>query len=374
MGPATFEKLRLQSALQVKGDGCTPPLHELLPVVRPDDETDDESRPVGLAALPEPSPGDLFLDLEGDPYADGGLEYLFGVVEVIDGTPAYQAFWAHDRAAEKAAFEDVIDLITDRRQQHPGMHVYHYAPYEPTAMRRLMGAHGTRETEVDELLRGEVFVDLYQVVRHAVRLSTESYSLKQVEKLYLTRPEGAVMDAGSSIVAYEQWLIDRRQEQLDEIEAYNKDDCDSTLGLRDWFEARRSEVEANGGPLPRPSAPEPDTADLEEQLAEVDALSVALTNGIPIEPDQRSADEQGRWLLAQLLSWHRREEKPAWWRYFDRLQPRPHRRRPDRGFRMHRRPPIRGRGWPNQAIDRAPVRVRPTRTTSSASTTRPTIP
>ena len=49
------------------------------------------------------------------------------------------------------------------------MHVYHYAAYEPTALKRLMGEHATREDEVDELLRGEVFVDLYRVVRQGLR-------------------------------------------------------------------------------------------------------------------------------------------------------------------------------------------------------------
>jgi uncharacterized protein len=42
----------------------------------------------GLHPLPEPSPGDIFFDIEGDPFAeDCGLEYLFGVVEIgADGS------------------------------------------------------------------------------------------------------------------------------------------------------------------------------------------------------------------------------------------------------------------------------------------------
>ena len=36
----------------------------------------------GLAMLPPPSPGDIFFDLEGDPFAtDDGLEYLWGVID-----------------------------------------------------------------------------------------------------------------------------------------------------------------------------------------------------------------------------------------------------------------------------------------------------
>ena len=34
------------------------------------------------------------------------------------------------------------------------------------------------------MLRGGLFVDLYQVVRHAVRASVESYSIKEMEKFF----------------------------------------------------------------------------------------------------------------------------------------------------------------------------------------------
>ncbi len=139
-----------------------------------------------------------------------------------------------------------------RRAEHPELHVYHYAPYEPNAMKKLMGRYHTREHEVDELLRGEVFVDLYAAVRQGVRLGLESYGLKNVETLYMARPEGEVMDGGDSIVAYEDYLDDHDQKLLDAIESYNADDCRSTLELHRWLEARRFEAEAAFGPIPRP--------------------------------------------------------------------------------------------------------------------------
>ena len=79
--------------------------------------------------------------------------------------------------------EAVIDLIMDRLAADPTLHVYHYAPYEPTAMKRLAGRYGTREEEVDQLLRGDVFVDLYRTVRQGIRASVESYSIKRLEPL-----------------------------------------------------------------------------------------------------------------------------------------------------------------------------------------------
>ena len=140
----------------------------------------------GFALMPEPSPGDIWLDLEGHPWYEAarGLEYLFGWVYLEDGEPRYDCIWAGDRAGEKAGFERLVDLIVERRRRFPGMHVYHYAAYERSALSRLMGEHGTRENEIDDLLRGEVLVDLYRVVRQSLRASIPSYSIKVVEELY----------------------------------------------------------------------------------------------------------------------------------------------------------------------------------------------
>jgi len=318
IGPVALERLRAQAALQVKGEGMHPPIYELLEPEIPD-ETGPER---GFAALPAPSPGDVFLDLESDPYAlDGGLEYLFGIVEVVDGANVYHPFWGHTRAEERLAFEAAIDLITDRLATDPNAHVYHYAPYERTAIQRLMGAHGTREDEVDNLLRSEALVDLYQVVRQSVRLSTESYSLKQVEHCYFTREATEVMDAGSSIVTYEQWLANGEQNLLDEIEAYNKEDCLSLVGLQQWLETRRTEAEEQFGTIPRPAVRDDGPSEeLTERERYLEDLAARLRQGVPLEADDRTPEEQARWLLGDLVHWHRREAKPAWWIFFHRLR------------------------------------------------------
>ena len=109
----------------------------------------------GLTRLPEPSPGDVFLDLEGDPFAgEGGFEYLFGYVyQGADGKPAYTGGWAFTRADEKKAFEEFVDFVMARWEECPGLHIYHYAPYEPSALKRLMGRYATREDEIDRMLR-----------------------------------------------------------------------------------------------------------------------------------------------------------------------------------------------------------------------------
>ena len=136
----------------------------------------------GFARLPEPRPGDLFFDMEGDPFYEGdGLEYLFGVTRIEDGEPVFRSFWAHDRREEKVAFEAFVDFVIDGARGGSGIHVYHYAPYEPSALKRLMGRHGTREEEIDRLLREKILVDLYAVTRQAMR-TLEAGLLDQADR------------------------------------------------------------------------------------------------------------------------------------------------------------------------------------------------
>ena len=128
----------------------------------------------------------MFLDLEGDSFArEGGREYLFGVV-TIDASRrprVPRVLGVHGRGGA-AAFEAVMDLIASAWKAHDGMHVYHYSPYEPSAFKRLMGRYATREDELDKLLRGGRFVDLYGVVRQGLRAGVERYSIKNLEPLY----------------------------------------------------------------------------------------------------------------------------------------------------------------------------------------------
>lgn len=271
------ERLHAQARLQLEQRRTGEVSYELI------DPVDDES---GLSLLPPPSPGDVFFDMEGDPFvADDGLEYLFGVTTIKRGRPSFQPIWAHDKTAEKQAFETFVDFVVDRQRKYPDLHVYHYAPYEPSALKRLMGAHATRESEIDALLRGGVFVDLYRVVRQGVRVSQESYGLKALEPLYMPARDGAITSAASSITAYEQWLLERDPKILDEIAGYNRLDCESTWRLRDWLEARRLETEANGVILSRP---EPRPGEAPEALAQAQAetagLVARLTAGIAQDP------------------------------------------------------------------------------------------
>ena len=282
----------------------------------------------GLASLPPPSPGDLSFDIEGDPYAfDDGLDYLFGILDTSGG---FEAIWSRDDDdafsldGERRAFERLIDRIMARLDEDPAMHVYHYAPYEPTALKRLMGRYGTREAEVDRLLREGVMVDLLRVVRQSLRASVESYSIKKMEAFYDFVREIDLRDAGSSIVAFEQWLElgeGERPEsnQLERIERYNRDDVVSNFQLRDWLEGRREELARQTGlVVPRPVARVAQLPpDLTESQARVQALVERLAGPdvVPTDPAERTPSQQATWLLAQLLGWHRREDKSMWWEF-----------------------------------------------------------
>ncbi|HEX4905269.1 MAG TPA: TM0106 family RecB-like putative nuclease [Acidimicrobiales bacterium] len=307
MSDATKERLHAQARLQLQQRATGVPAYELLPA--------DAGR--GLSLLPTPSPGDVFFDIEGDPFAaEHGLEYLLGIVTVDTGEPVFTPFWAHSPDEEKASFEALVDFLVDRLAVWPDLHVYHYAAYEPNAMKRLMGQHGTREEDVDSLLRAEIFVDLFRVIRQGVRISEESYSLKKVEHLYGQARDEEITDAGSSIVAYEEYLDTREQRILDEIAEYNRVDCESTWHLREWLEARRIEAGAVDRPALKSGEASEAQTDFEEEVA---ALAERLTDGIPRDPERRTDEEQATWLLAQLLSWHRREAKPEWWAHFNRI-------------------------------------------------------
>jgi predicted RecB family nuclease len=318
-----LERVREQARIQLEGRREARLKYELL---RPDPGVVHEAER-GLASLPEPSPGDLFLDLEGDPYAlEDGLDYLFGVLEV-DGT--FHAFWSQDEhgefttAGERVAFERVMDFVMARLEADPELHVYHYAPYEPTALKRLMGRYGTREDEVDHLLRQGVLVDLLRAVRQSLRASVESYSIKRMEAFYGFEREIDLRDAGSSIVAFEQWLELGEGERpeathLERIERYNRDDVVSNQRLRDWLEDRRTELIAEGIAIPRPAPREdPLPPELTEAQARVQALADRLAGPdvVPVDAAERSREQQATWLLAQLLGWHRREDKATWWEF-----------------------------------------------------------
>jgi len=324
----SFEKLVAQARLQCQTSAereknpDAPPRYEVLPQSGPNGE------PVGLAALPPDRPADVFFDMEGYPLVSGGLEYLFGVWARggASGSFEFKDWWAHDREEEKIAFEGFVDWVFSRWKATAGMHIYHYATYEVSAVRRLSTRHDTRQDEVDELLRNEVFVDLYQIVRHGLRIGEDDYSIKTVERLYRPRRGTEVATAVESIVHYARWIESKQPRDwsasiiLKGIRDYNEDDCRSTAELLQWL--RKVAAEHKIPVVRSGSAAAPSTPPVlpPEVVARLDTASKLC----------KQCDAVSL-VLADLMDFHRREQKPIWWRMFDRAAATPEERRDDPG-------------------------------------------
>jgi len=307
----TFERLREQARLQVQARTSREEVYELIQIV--------EDR--GFLKLPTPSPGDIFFDFEGDPFIrGGGMEYLFGWIPA-DQPAVYHKLWALSNKQEKIAFETFVDIVMERWRTHPGMHIYHFAAYEPTALKRLMGKYATRENEVDQMLRAGLFVDLHTVTRQAIRAGVETYSLKELEKFHAFERAQELKIAAEQLREVQR-KIEAKQTMLSEetvrvVEKYNQEDCLSTSQLRDWLESLRGKLEQDGQAIPRPTPGDGSPSEaLNDYQLRIAKLIERLLEGIPYDATERTPQQQAIWLLANMLDWYRREKKATWWELF----------------------------------------------------------
>lgn len=312
-----FEKLSAQASVQLRGRRAKQPVSELI----------DFEPGRGLARLPAPSGGDVFLDFEGDAFVpENGLEYLLGYVYRDDaGELRYEALWAPDRGAEKRAMETFLDFVLERLERHRGLYVYHYASYEPAALKRLASRHATRERELDVLLRGERFVDLLGVTRQALRASVESYSLKELEEHFGYVRKVNLRDEASPALQRVACALQLcmpgaiTQADRDAVQGYNRDDCLSLAALRAWLESRRAELAAKGASIERPAVKDGSVPEeRRERSEELQRLFDRLVAGIPYDSASRTAEQRALWLLAHMIDYFQREDRVAWWEYFAR--------------------------------------------------------
>jgi predicted RecB family nuclease len=305
----SYERVREQARVQVKARTEEEPYYELLPV---------EER-TGFSKLPAPSRGDVFVDLEGDPFAgESGRQYLFGIAASNpERKLAYERRWGLTADEEKQAFEWLVGRVMRRWNEDPAMHVYHFGAYEPGAFKRLMGKYATCEEEIDRMLRAGLLVDLHTIFKQAARAGVEEYSLKAAEVFHgfkrttpLTESRGAMRFVEHRLEL--GWSGQIPDLVLNALEGYNEDDCRSTASLRNWLEGERQKLVDAGAAIARPeigdgAAPE----ELDERQKRVAELAAELTRDVPTE--NRTAKQQGLWMLAQVLDWHRRENKASWW-------------------------------------------------------------
>lgn len=311
----TYFRLKEQARVQLETREKNTIVYECLPI--------EPNR--GLSSLPTPSPADVFFDFEGDPFVgNSGLEYLFGFV-FHNRPDEYHPIWAFSAEQEKTAFELFIDQMMDNWEKNPDFHIYHFTGYETGALKRLAGKYGTRENELDQLLRGQRFVDLHNITRQAIRAGIESYSLKELEQLHGFSRQLELRIASTQLRLLEGLLERNNASIIPEdtkitVQQYNKEDCLSTLNLRTWLEEIRSEQIQAGIEISRPPVLLGDPSEkLTEYQEKIKPIFESLTKGIPADYEDRSNEQQARWLLAHMLDWYRREQKSLWWERF-RLQ------------------------------------------------------
>ncbi|MEP6299426.1 MAG: TM0106 family RecB-like putative nuclease, partial [Ilumatobacter sp.] len=323
LGIANGERHVRQADLQVRTaalpEGAAP-IVEIIPESmtmpargRADDSVDatgDEvtTEPTGFAALPEPSPGDVFLDFEGHPFwtADAGLFFLFGLIErteaslTASGNTAtgddddwqFTTWWSHDVDEERASTVALVEYLADRRDRFPGMHVYHYNHTERSSLQRLTQHHGVAELELEKLVAEGRFVDLFPIVTGAVQIGVESYGLKKVESVTGFVRSQAITKGSGAVVEYERWMRELdtvlRAPHLEAIARYNEDDVRATRAVRDWLVDVRPNIEWRAAVL-----------DPYERDEETDELIRRLHEFEPETPQH---------LLGDLLGYWRRED------------------------------------------------------------------
>lgn len=306
----TYNKIREQARVQNESRHAgNKPMYETLDI--------EEGK--GLNKLPEPSVNDIYLDFEGDRMVEpDGLEYMIGYVH----KGKYHALWAKNEKEEKAIFEQFIDFAVGLKEEDPTLHIYHYAPYEVTAFKRLMGKYASRENEIDSFLRSNTFVDLYNGVRQSVRASVEKYSIKDLEIFFGYERKMNLRELSSFKSQLELLLqtgnIDKlTKETADAVQLYNQDDCESLVRLQAWLEEIRANLIADGVNITRPEDVDGDASDnITAHQERIQPIMDALLQGISPIKAERTNIEQARFILAHMLDWYRREKKSFWWEFF----------------------------------------------------------
>ena len=312
----TFENLRAQANLQIRGEVELKPIYEVRDINR-------------LGLLPNSDPGDVWFDMEGDPFANSGsgLEYMFGIAFLDNSELKFKTFNAKNIMEEKQAFADFIEFVLERLRSNPGMHIYHYAQYEVTAMFKLSLRHGIYEDVIDNLIRSGVFVDLYSIVRNTFRFSTPSLSIKDVEGIYQDKRDKSVgvNTAVNSVIQFELALTKLENndqsgfdEILDQIKKYNQDDCFSTYNIDRWIRAEAQILGAGIGYLQLDADAVVDgQIQIEGTLKSVvEAISAHTLE----DPAKRTNEQSALSLLAAAILFYRREVRPAWHAIFERAK------------------------------------------------------
>ena len=325
-----FTRLKEQARLQIVGKE-----NPTFSFVHPDDGG------IGFKSLPARSAGDLFYDIEADPLIKtealetedfqlrDGLEYLHGFsYRLPDKTFGFTHFLAFTKSEERIAYETLIDFMIERITTYPDAHIYHYSAYEIAALKRMSAQYPSRTDELDRLLKEKRFVDLYEVVRNAIRVSEPKYSIKNLERFYSAKRELDVKGGGDSIVVFEKYLETKDPEILQKILDYNRKDCDSTIELLDWLHDLKDQAAQKfnvdwatlNPPAPKKEKKlkEDEVPKSELEAARIQRYRTAYRADELFETptNEYSEGQKLQEKLFYLSDFYRREMKPSWWQFF----------------------------------------------------------
>ncbi|WP_405134963.1 AAA domain-containing protein [Nocardia sp. NBC_01388] len=298
-----FTALRRQAELQLEREHTGHPAHTLIDAG-------------ALAALPQPSRGDLFVGVS----APGRIEVWSNWS--ADGVHAFTIRGECTSATgDSAAAQDVpswdddadalLDFLTERQWEHPDLRIHHYRG----ELRPLLSAIGERypdgEDVVAELL--PALVDLYPIVRAAMIVGERSYDVRQ-----LPPNRAAGMDtvtAGDPDTPYASYLEGRANTLADHT-AHGPADADTgpgaVLRLRNWLAELAQEHGVQ--PARRMSYDYWETGPDEVEAALREFADTGYRDG-----RERTSAQVTAAFTAAALGYHRRERQPLRWAHDDRL-------------------------------------------------------
>ena len=307
-----IKRFKNQATLQLRTTSEDNPAFE----IRPINEQDK-----GLNLLPIKNDGDMFFDFEGypDPLTAEKIEYLIGITfKDKEGKYIYKSFWAHNMDDEKKAFSEFVKFIKERKINYPSGKLFHYGNYEKNALGNLAAKHQIHIETIDDWLRSEYLIDLFPITKNAMILGAGSYSIKYVERIYLKdlRKE-EISTAGDSVIQYANWINLKDEKILDSIEAYNKQDCDSTQKLRDFL-------------LDLPEYKKLKSINQKVKPYNDNDLSVEEININALDKEAKKFRENYQLtefknkeylikLISELIPFHPSEERVEFWEFFARL-------------------------------------------------------
>ena len=291
-------KLIIQAKLQKEYEKTGKPVFRIY--------EDNLNKIKGFNLLPRESKCDLFFDIESVPdyVVPGKLEYLFGFYYIENDKEKFKPIWAHTKKEEKNNVLKFFDFTKKHFEKYPDAKIYHYASYEITALERLTSFHQVNMVEYDHYIILGKFVDLFRVTKQALLVSENSYSIKNLEKFYNFKRSGDLQKGDISQDYYTEWMENKDQKLLDEIEEYNKQDCESTYQLRNWL----LKVKPENTRWFLSSKEEMELRDNEIKMLE---YQKKISN---TQIENKSIKE----IITSIIGYYNRENKPEWREYFDR--------------------------------------------------------